>query len=178
MDTKLYTEKGDAYCQKVDIFKGKMWFAYANDTAHWHMIDAEQVKEIIEINKAKKKVASLEEFVVETVSEDENIEKNFQNAVGQDSLTRFDKPKRKKRPTNNKKKKQPVAKEGGNTNANEKQPRQAKAGQGGNSGNKGGNRNNNPQGKGGNNNKGKNPRNNRNRKPNNSGNNGNNEGKK
>ncbi|GGB77884.1 hypothetical protein GCM10007424_17460 [Flavobacterium suaedae] len=179
MDTKLYTEKGDAYCQKVDIFKGKMWFAYANDTAHWHMIDAEQVKEIIEINKTKKKVASLEEFVVETVSEDENIEKNFQNAVGQDSLTRFDKPKRKKRPTNNKKKKQPVAKEGGNTNANEKQPRQAKAGQGGNSGNKGGNRNsNNPQGKGGNNNKGKNPKNNRNRKPNNSGNNGNNEGKK
>lgn len=169
MDTKLYTEKGDAYCQKVDIFKGKMWFAYANDTAHWHMIDADQVKEIIEINKSKKKVASLEEFVVETANDDENIEKNFQNAVGQDSLTRFDKPKRKKRPNNNKKKKQPVAKEGGNTNTNEKQPRQAKAGQGGN---KGGNRNNNPQGKGGNNNnKGKNPRNNRNRKPNNSGNN-------
>lgn len=174
MDTKLYTEKGDAYCQKVDIFKGKMWFAYANDTAHWHMIDAEQVKEIIEINKAKKKVASLEEFVVETANDDENIEKNFQNAVGQDSLTRFDKPKRKKRPTNNKKKRQPVAKEAGNTNSKEKQPRQAKAGQGGNNGNKGGNRlnNNNPQGKGGNNNnKGKNPRNNRNRKPNNSGNN-------
>ena len=108
MDTKLYTEKGDAYCQKVDIFKGHMWFAYANDNAHWHMISADQVKEIVELNKNRQKVASLEEFVVEAASAEEEVEKNFQNAVGQDSLTRFDRPKRKKKPNNRNNNKQAV----------------------------------------------------------------------
>lgn len=103
LDTKLYTEKGDAYCQKVDIFKGAMWFAYANDNAHWHKINAEQVKEILEINKRKERVASLEEYITEDATA-ELVEKNFQNAVGQDSLTRFDAPKRKKRQNNRRKK--------------------------------------------------------------------------
>ncbi|WP_297333835.1 regulatory iron-sulfur-containing complex subunit RicT [Flavobacterium sp.] len=125
LDTKLYTEKGDAYCQKVDIFKGHMWFAYANDTAHWHMISADQVKEIIELNKNRQKVASLEDFVLEVASSEEEVEKNFQNAVGQDSLTRFDKPKRRKKP-GNKNKKYPVTAEPGNKEdrpAREKQNR-------------------------------------------------------
>ncbi|KGO87490.1 PSP1 domain-containing protein [Flavobacterium suncheonense] len=95
MDTKLYTEKGDAVCQKLDIFKGLMWFAYTDNYAHWHMLKVEQVKEIIALNKEKKKVASLEEFAVEETA---SQEKNFQNVVGQDSLTRFDQPKKKKRP--------------------------------------------------------------------------------
>ncbi|MBY8963273.1 hypothetical protein KJK34_10960 [Flavobacterium sp. D11R37] len=125
LDTKLYTEKGDAYCQKVDIFKGHMWFAYANDTAHWHMISAEQVKEIVELNKNRQKVASLEDFVLEVASSEEEVEKNFQNAVGQDSLTRFDKPKRRKKP-GNKNKKHSVTAEPGNKEdrpAREKQNR-------------------------------------------------------
>ncbi|WP_294733711.1 regulatory iron-sulfur-containing complex subunit RicT [uncultured Flavobacterium sp.] len=104
LDTKLYTEKGDAYCQKVDIFKGYMWFAYANDNAHWHMISAEQVKEMLEINKKKERITSLEEYVVEEEVAPDEIEKNFKDAVGQESLTRFDAPKRKKRPNNRKKK--------------------------------------------------------------------------
>lgn len=125
LDTRLYTEKGDAYCQKVDIFKGHMWFAYANDTAHWHMISAEQVKEIVELNKNRQKVASLEDFVLEVASSEEEVEKNFQNAVGQDSLTRFDKPKRRKKP-GNKNKKHSVTAEPGNKEdrpAREKQNR-------------------------------------------------------
>jgi hypothetical protein len=32
-DTKLVTEKGDAICQKQDIFKGLMWFAYTDNFA-------------------------------------------------------------------------------------------------------------------------------------------------
>ncbi|AXG73739.1 hypothetical protein DVK85_05620 [Flavobacterium arcticum] len=107
LDTKLYTEKGDAYCQKVDIFKGNMWFAYANDNAHWHMINAEQVKEMLALNKNKERVSSLEEYVTEDTTKEE-VAKNFENAVGQDSLTRFDAPKRKKRPNNNNRKKKPA----------------------------------------------------------------------
>ncbi len=101
METKLYTEKGDAVCQKLDIFKGLMWFAYTNDFAHWHVLQIEQVKEIIAINKQKKKVAAIEDFAIEIT--EEAVENNFQNVVGQDSLTRFDQPKKKKRP--NKKRK-------------------------------------------------------------------------
>lgn len=100
-ETKLYTEKGDAVCQKLDIFKGLMWFAYTNDFAHWHVLKVEQVKEIIAINKQKKKVAAIEDFAIETAEEE--VENNFQNVVGQDSLTRFDRPKKKKRPTKKRK---------------------------------------------------------------------------
>jgi cell fate regulator YaaT (PSP1 superfamily) len=95
MDTKIYTEKGDAFCQKVDIFKGLMWFAYTNDMAHWHVITAEQVKEMVSLNKNKERVTALEDYAVEIAAIEP--EKNFQNAVGQDSLTRFDAPKPKKR---------------------------------------------------------------------------------
>jgi len=101
METKLYTEKGDAVCQKLDIFKGLMWFAYTNDFAHWHVLPIEQVKEIIAINKQKKKVAAIEDFAIEIT--EEAAENNFQNVVGQDSLTRFDQPKKKKRPTKKRK---------------------------------------------------------------------------
>ena len=104
LDTKVYTEKGDAVCQKVDIFKGLMWFAYTDNMAHWHVINADQVKEIIALNKQKQRAASLEDYAVEPVETDETIEKNFQNAMGQDSLTRFDKPKNKKKKRPNKKK--------------------------------------------------------------------------
>jgi cell fate regulator YaaT (PSP1 superfamily) len=100
MDTKLVTEKGDAVCQKQDIFKGMMWFAYTNDFANWHMLKIEQVNEIIAENKLKNKVASLEDFAIEIVQEPE---KHFNNAMGQESLTRFDQPKKKKKP--NKKRK-------------------------------------------------------------------------
>ncbi|MFP5437531.1 MAG: regulatory iron-sulfur-containing complex subunit RicT [Bacteroidia bacterium] len=98
MDTKLYTEKGEAICQKIDIFKGLMWFAYIGDNAHWHTLEAEQVREIIQMNKLREPVSSLEDYVVEEDADE--TEKSFMNAVGQDSLTRFDAPKhRRKKPS-------------------------------------------------------------------------------
>ena len=99
-DTKLVTEKGEAVCQKQDIFKGLMWFAYTNDYANWHVLKIEQVKEIVAENKQKNKVASLEDFAIVIVQEPE---KHFNNAMGQESLTRFDQPKKKKK-TNKKRK--------------------------------------------------------------------------
>jgi len=94
-DTKLITEKGDAICQKQDIFKGLMWFAYTNNFANWHVLKIDQVKEIIAENKLKNKVSSLEDYAIEVISEPEQ---NFTNAMGQESLTRFDQPKKKKKP--------------------------------------------------------------------------------
>ena len=103
-ETRLYTEKGDAVCQKQDIFKGLMWFAYTDNIAHWYVLKIDQVKEIIKENRQKKKVAALEDYVLEV---EEEPKKDFNNAMGQESLTRFDQPKKKKR--NNNKKRKPTA---------------------------------------------------------------------
>ncbi|WP_411029459.1 stage 0 sporulation family protein [Spongiimicrobium sp. 3-5] len=99
-DSKLFTEKGLAFCQKTDIFKGILWFSYKDEPANWHTLTANQVHEILRKNKAKEKVASLEEYAVENLQEEKTV---FENVVGQDSLTRFDKPKRKGKRNNNKK---------------------------------------------------------------------------
>jgi hypothetical protein len=56
----------------------------------------------MEKNKKREKVASLEEYAVDNVQE---VEKVFENVVGQDSLTRFDTPKKRRSNRNNKKKK-------------------------------------------------------------------------
>jgi cell fate regulator YaaT (PSP1 superfamily) len=100
-ETKLHTEKGDAICQKQDIFKGLMWFAYTDNFANWHVLNIEQVKEIMAQNKEKKRVSSLEDFAIEIVVEKEA---NFNNAMGQESLTRFDQPKKSKNKNRNKNK--------------------------------------------------------------------------
>ena len=92
-DSKLQTEKGMAYCQKVDIFKETLWFSYRNDASNWHALKKEQVQEILEINKKDKKIESLEYYTSDTSLDDQVT---FENVVGQDSLTRFDRPKRKR----------------------------------------------------------------------------------
>jgi hypothetical protein len=91
-DTKLFTEKGKAVCQKIDIFKGSMWFAYEGEWMNWFELSTDRVHQIIEANKKREPVASLEDYVVETASEINT----FKDSVGEDSLTRFDKPKNKR----------------------------------------------------------------------------------
>ncbi|HSP11300.1 MAG TPA: regulatory iron-sulfur-containing complex subunit RicT [Salegentibacter sp.] len=93
-DTKLYTKKGTAVCQKIDIFQGFLWYAYEGEWMNWYKITAEQANKIIQSNKNKEDVASLEEFEVQLIETEK--QPDFNNVVGQDSLTRFDKPKGKK----------------------------------------------------------------------------------
>lgn len=100
IDTKLQTEKGLAFCQKVDIFKQTLWFSYREDPANWHTLSKEQVNLILTKNKAKETVNSLEEYILEEPKEEKVV---FENVVGQDSLTRFDRPKQKNRNKNKKK---------------------------------------------------------------------------
>ncbi|MEO9952419.1 regulatory iron-sulfur-containing complex subunit RicT [Nonlabens sp.] len=104
---KLYTEKGTAVCQKVDIFKGLMWYCYEGDWMSWHTLTTEQVHEIVSKNKAKESVASIEEYASELIVEEEV---SFENVVGQDSLTRFDQPKSKSKSRNKRNKKRRPAK--------------------------------------------------------------------
>ncbi|MCK8523206.1 hypothetical protein M0D21_16625 [Aquimarina sp. D1M17] len=138
-ETKLHTEKGVAVCQKIDIFKGLLWYAYEGEWMNWHKISAEHAGEIIAANNNNEKVASLEEFASELL---EDTKMDFENVVGQDSLTRFDQPKRssKRRRKNRNKRK--------NTNkgSSDKQTVTAKS-KGGNSENKNSNRSKNQRNK-------------------------------
>lgn len=99
LDIKLNTEKGIASCQKIDIFRRQMWFAYDKDWMNWHQLHVDQVNEIVAINKKGKTVASVEEFIEDVIIPDSEL---FNNVVGQDSLTRFDQPKRRRNKRRNK----------------------------------------------------------------------------
>lgn len=92
-DAILHTEKGAASCQKVDIFQRLMWYAYTDHPMTWHKLHSQQVKEIIQLNKNGQKIASLEDYVFEN----EDHTKKEKKSMMQDSLTRFDKPRRKNR---------------------------------------------------------------------------------
>ena len=118
-ETKLHTEKGDAICQKQDIFKGLMWFAYTDNFANWHVLKIDQVREIIAQNKERKRVSSLEDFALEITQEEV---KDFNNAMGQESLTRFDQPKKKKNNKNKNRKPNGDRTQQQNANQNQKHP--------------------------------------------------------
>jgi cell fate regulator YaaT (PSP1 superfamily) len=91
----LQTEKGPAIFQKMDIFKGWVWYAYKENPMAWHKLTIEQATQILELNNENTKVQGLEEYAMEL--ELEVVEtSNFTDGVGQDSLTRFDRPKYKK----------------------------------------------------------------------------------
>jgi hypothetical protein len=68
------------------------------------MIKADQAKQIVALNKQGKKIAQLEDYVEEVTAV--SVEKKFENVVGQDSLTRFDQPKKKN--NKNKKRRKPT----------------------------------------------------------------------
>ena len=106
-EVKLYTKKGTAVCQKIDIFKGMLWYAYEGDWSNWHTLTAEQANTIIKANSKKEPVNSIEEYAVELLQESKP---DFGNVVGQDSLTRFDNKGSsggKKKRKNKRKKKKP-----------------------------------------------------------------------
>ncbi|MGV6846360.1 MAG: PSP1 domain-containing protein [Lutibacter sp.] len=93
-DIELLTEKGPAVFVKMDIFKNLLWYTYKTDRSKWYKLTIEQVEEIIELNKKDKKIHSLEDFENDEIDDKPT---DFEDVVGQDSLTRFDSPKRKRR---------------------------------------------------------------------------------
>jgi cell fate regulator YaaT (PSP1 superfamily) len=110
----LETARGKARHQKTDIFKGLMFYTFADEPDQFIPLTTKRVKEIIEMNKRGEKPEEIGAFKTQK-EEEKSAQPDFENVVGQDSLTRFDKNKR------NKKKKR-----GGN----EKQPQQQQQKQG------------------------------------------------
>ncbi|GEN75740.1 PSP1 domain-containing protein [Chryseobacterium hagamense] len=60
--TTLDTEKGRAFCIKIDVFKKKMWFAYVDSSIAWYDFDIDLVKKFISKNKRGEKILPLEEL--------------------------------------------------------------------------------------------------------------------
>jgi len=113
-DTVLKTEKGLAVFIKMDIFKKQLWYTYKDNSFKWFKLSLDQVNEMIALNKNNETVASLEEYELDIAEE---VKIDFENVVGQESLTRFDKPKQKKsRKRNNRNKSKSTA------NSSDKKP--------------------------------------------------------
>ena len=86
----LQLEDGEAYLMKTDILGGIMWFSYVpNSMANLRPLTANEVKEIIFLNKKGTKARSILEENTQKQSE-------FMSAVGEDSISRFDAQRKRK----------------------------------------------------------------------------------
>jgi cell fate regulator YaaT (PSP1 superfamily) len=98
----LETKTGQAYHSKTDIFRGIMWYTFDPvNLVNFTPVPVERVREIIELNKKGIKV----DILMDTSNVSTEGPLDFHNVVGQESLTRFDeqKAKRKKRRSNKRK---------------------------------------------------------------------------
>ncbi|WP_028891542.1 regulatory iron-sulfur-containing complex subunit RicT [Tenacibaculum sp. 47A_GOM-205m] len=121
-DKVLKTEKGDAVFVKMDIFKKLLWYTYKEESFKWYKLSLDQVQEIIELNKNNELALPLEEYELE-IAEETPID--FENVVGQDSLTRFDTPKKGR--NNRRRSKKPVSKKTENQSSNPKTTKKPQA---------------------------------------------------
>ena len=87
---KLKTKKGSAFHQKTDIFRRIIWYSYEGEGDVFIPLKVERVKEIMEMNVKGEFPDELQTEVKLKVVEKKN---DYENVVGQDSLTRFDRSK-------------------------------------------------------------------------------------
>ena len=86
----LEFEDGPAWLVKTDILAEKMYFSYEkNSLTEIYPLPADEVKDILAMNRAGRKAASLKGGIEVAAPE-------FVTAVGDDSITRFDTPKKRK----------------------------------------------------------------------------------
>ena len=89
-EIELETKYGTYYHFKTDIFKGQITYSTdRNMASNLVTISSERAKEIIGLNKSGKKPDELNE---QPVAKKKSVE--YENVVGQDSLTRFDTEKK------------------------------------------------------------------------------------
>jgi len=120
-NVKLKTKKGDAFMQKMDIFRRKLWYSYIKDPSKFIELNIDKVQEILAENKNGKFPESLEMFVQAFVEE---VKPDYENVVGQDSITRFDTSSKSKKSN----KKRSARTSGGQRQGQENQKAKAKTG--------------------------------------------------
>ena len=92
--TVLDTEKGKAFCIKIDVFKKRMWFAYVDNSILWYDLDIQEVKEMISMNKKGNKIPPLEEYKTQELS----VPTKEIDLIQENNIDRFEKKKSNKRP--------------------------------------------------------------------------------
>jgi cell fate regulator YaaT (PSP1 superfamily) len=111
---RLATDKGFAFHQKTDIFKRIIWWSYTSEPDVFIPLTIARTKEIFKLNAEDKKPADLlEPKQFKDIAEAKLPD--YENVVGQDSLTRFDD---RKKANNNKNKNNPNRKPNPNTKPN------------------------------------------------------------
>ena len=98
--TVLDTEKGKAFCIKIDVFKKRMWFAYVDNSILWYDLDIQEVTERISMNKKGNKIPPLEEYKTQELS----APTKEIDLIQENNIDRFEKKKSNKRPRINKNK--------------------------------------------------------------------------
>ncbi|MGM5631678.1 regulatory iron-sulfur-containing complex subunit RicT [Apibacter raozihei] len=96
--TVLNTEKGKAYCIKVDVFRKQMWFTYADNSISWYPIDIYDLQKLIELNKKGIAIKPLDELKEKEALKIDLIEEN--------NLNRFENRNRSNNKRKNKNKSQ------------------------------------------------------------------------
>ncbi len=86
----LDTEKGRAFCIKIDVFKKKMWFAYVDSSMAWYDFDIDLVKKLIAQNKKGERILPLEELKVP------DIALPSVDLIQENSVDRFEKKKQRR----------------------------------------------------------------------------------
>lgn len=101
---RIETQKGTAWLQKTDIFKKLMWFSYPGEE-NWIALSTGRVKEIHLLNKEGIKPEETGIVIEANTEEEKPTVYDYENVVGQDSLTRLDERNKKKRRANRSKRK-------------------------------------------------------------------------
>jgi len=104
IETPLLTEQGEARLQKTDIFKKIMWFGF-NEENTWYPLNVDRVNQILELNRAGKKPATLiidvaeVKVPVQTLNSDlERLDKKYQRTGKKKSKKRKNKRRNPNQP--------------------------------------------------------------------------------
>ncbi len=110
---KLKTKAGDAFFQKRDILSGMMWYSYFDTPSVFIQMRRQEVQNIQRMNEKGKIPEALNAHF-----EAEIEEVKFENVIGQDDLTRFDKANKGNKKRNSRGKQKTKNNKGGNKSPN------------------------------------------------------------
>ena len=145
--TTLETEKGKAFCIKIDVFKKKMWFAYVDSSIAWYDFDIDLVKKLISKNKRGEKTLPLEDLkqpetsihTIDLIQENNvdrfekknrgnrnrnNQNKQHNNQQGQGQGQKRNRPEKQERPERTQKTENPNAHSANQPKLQKQQPQQ------------------------------------------------------
>ena len=92
---RIETHSGVAYLQKTDIFKKTMWFSFPGAES-WIPLPIDKVRELAQMNKDGRKPETLD-YTPQHTEVKKPVVFDYENVVGQDSLTRLDEKNKKRK---------------------------------------------------------------------------------